>query len=124
MTFLKKLGQIILQGAAIAAGIGPMAKVLIPGDNDDRIIDWVNDGLVQVASIITTVEAVGQVLNQPGPEKLRAASPLVAQIVLKSSVVAGRKIADPVKFQAGCQKIADGMADVLNSIDADEAKTT
>ena len=114
MTFLKKLGVVLLKATEIIVGFGPT----IPAKYQALGTTIVSD-LKAIETIIVQVEGVGQVLGLPGPDKLRAASPLVAQMVLQSSVVAGRKIADPALFQRGAQKIADGMADVLNSLKDD-----
>jgi hypothetical protein len=114
MTFLKKLGSILLRATEIAAGFAPIAQMSFPGQSDK--IQTVSNDLAQIANIIVTVEAVGQSLNLPGAQKLQAAAPQVAQIILQSAVLSNHKIANTVLFQGGCQKIADGMADVLNSL--------
>ena len=110
MTFLKKLGQIILKGTQIILGFAPLVQQMIPG----------SAGLVseftQIAGIIAQVEVMGQALGIAGPDKLRAAAPAVAQIVLQSSVMLHREIADPVKFNTACATIAGGFADLLNSL--------
>jgi hypothetical protein len=68
--------------------------------------------------VITMVEAIGQAASvpMPGAEKLKVATPLVAQIILSSSMLAQHKIGDEVLFRQGCTSIASGMADVLNSL--------
>lgn len=114
--FLKTFGKVVLKGIAIINGFAPTAKALIPGDKDDRIIDIVSQDLAQIADIITTTEAIGQTLNLPGTQKLDAAAPLVAQVILKSAVLANHQIANPSLFSQGARKIADGFADVLNSL--------
>jgi hypothetical protein len=62
------------------------------------------------------VEVFGNDWNTPGPDKLKAASPLVAQIIHQSEMLAGKKIDDKVLFAAGVEKITSGMADILNSV--------
>lgn len=121
MTFLKKLGLIVAKGTAALMGLDPIIKQLLP-DAGDKIVDVVEHDLVQIAAVIGTVEAVGVSLQLPGPQKLAAAGPLVGQVVLKSSLLAGKKIANPELFQRGCTKLGDGMADVLNSLHEDGAK--
>lgn len=115
MKFLTRLGQILIKATEIAIGFAPLAKVGLPGQSEK--IDTISTDLAEIANIIATVEAMGQALALPGIQKLTAASPLVAQIILKSSVLANHKVANPVLFQQGCQKVADGMADVLNSLE-------
>lgn len=112
MTFLKKLGQVILRGTEMFAGVSP----LIPPQYKEKTTSVV-DTLGQVGHIIVSVEAFGQTLNIAGADKLKAAAPLVAQIILASDMLTGKKIDDPVKFLAGVTKITDGMADIINSLD-------
>lgn len=114
MTFLKKLGSIIAKGLQLAGQF----EGLIPA-NVAQTYTIVKNELVQIAKVIIDVEVMGQALSLPGAQKLTAATPAVAQIILDSAILAHRKIADEALFKAGAQKIADGMADVLNSIKDD-----
>jgi hypothetical protein len=117
MTFLKKLGQILLKATEIVAGFQPLIASTFPGVSGP--VQVASRDLAQIADIIAQVEAMGQALGQPGADKLRAAAPLVAQVILQSSLLAQRQIADPMLFKVGAQKVADGMADVLNSLKDD-----
>ncbi|HKQ52090.1 MAG TPA: hypothetical protein VJT74_06965 [Pyrinomonadaceae bacterium] len=122
MKFLSKLGQAILKGIAIVSGIAPMISQ-IPGVSG--AVQTISQDLAQIAQIIAQVEVIGQKLGHGGPDKLAAAAPLVEQVILQSALLANRKIdknrAD--LFTQGSKKIADGMADVLNSLHEDEVKT-
>lgn len=113
MGFLKKLGNILLKITQVVTGVGPILG------GKAGAVDTVIDKLTQIGEVVTLVEAFGQAVSQPLPgiEKLKGVTPVVAQIILTSSLVAGRKIADPVKFEAGAQQIAAGVADVLNSLE-------
>ncbi len=114
MTFLKKLGIILLKGTQLLTGLGP----LIPGYNPTmgaKIIDT----LERISAIIVNVEAFGAVLNTPGADKLKAATPLVTQIILQSDLMIKKKISNPVLFASGCTKVTDGMAEILNSVKDD-----
>jgi len=117
MKFLTKLGQILRKGLEIYTGFSPIISGMISGSGN--VVQTISRDLTEIANIITTVEVIGQTLNQAGPDKLKAATPLVAQVILQSSILANHKIGDPALFQAGCQKLADGMADVLNSLHDD-----
>lgn len=116
MKFLSKLGSIIGKVTAIATGIAP----LFPQYNKEtgKVVDTLNG----IASVVMNAEVIGQVLNLPGADKLKGVTPLVAQILLSSDMMAGKKINDPILFKAGAEKIASGIADVLNSIKDDEIK--
>lgn len=119
MTWLKKFGQIVLKVTEVVSGFAPLIQTTVP--NSANVVREVQSDLAAVAAVIANVEAVGQVANMPGADKLKAATPLVAQVLLQSSVLAQHKIANPALFQSGAQKIADGMADVLNALKDDVA---
>lgn len=116
MNFLKQLGSIVLKVTQIATGIAP----LIGGNAQTQRIEatTIND-LTAIGSIIAQVEAMGQALQLSGTQKLTAAGPLVAQIVLKSELLANRKIADEAAFTKACNGLASDMADLLNSLHGD-----
>jgi len=115
MKFLTKLGQILLQATSIVTGFAPLAKIALPGQSGT--IDTISQDLAEIAQAVAMMEAIGQELKLPGAQKLQGVSPLVAQIILRSAIVANHKIHDPALFQQGAQKVADGMADVLNSLE-------
>ncbi len=112
MKFLTKIGVILLKATAVVSGIAPF----IPSSQQGTF-QIVSRDLEQVSQIIVQAELFGQALSLAGPDKLKAATPAVAQIILQSSILANHKINDAVLFKQGCQKIADGMADVLNSLE-------
>lgn len=114
MKFLTRLGMILNQGLQIAGVVAPAVKVLFPGQADK--VEVISQDLAQVAEVIVQVEAFGQALSLPGPQKLQASVGPVTQILLRSALVANHKVADEALFKAGAQKIADGMADILNSL--------
>jgi hypothetical protein len=121
MTWLKKAGLILAKVTEILIGFGPIVSSIIPGDKDDKVIQVATHELTQIAQIVTQVEVMAGALSQPlpGDQKLLMATPAVAQIILQSSMMAHHKIADPVKFKAGCASIASGMADVLYALKDD-----
>lgn len=119
MTFLKKLGSIIAKGVQIALGVAPAFEGLMPAST----AAIVQQDLTQLSGIITTVEAMGQALSLSGNQKLTAAGPLVAQLIMQSSVMVGKKVADPTLFQKACTEYAQATVDLLNSLHADNAQT-
>ena len=118
ISFLKKLGGAIAKGVSIG---GAVAAIAAP-DKFKPVIAKGLDTLSRVGDVVIQTEALAQSLSGPvaGADKLKAASPIAAAMILESSLVAGRKIADQALFTQGCQKITDGMADILNSIDGSE----
>ncbi len=108
MRFLKKLGSIILKGAKLVLGIGSSLP-----QGSSKIIDK----LSEIMDVILQFQFFGLALGLPGSQKLKAAGPAVAQIILSSAILANRKIDDKALFAQGTTKIANGMADILNSLD-------
>jgi len=105
MSFLTKVGTIINTGVKAVSVLGPTLAPI-----------GVSDTFVQIAHLITTIEAAGQAINAKGADKLLMAAPVVSQIVLQSDLMIGKNIADPKKFQTAVAGIASNMADLLNSI--------
>lgn len=121
MGWLKKAGLIIGQVTAAVVGLGPLITAFTPTKKDDDAMPIIADTLNQLAGIVTTVEAMAGALTMPlpGDQKLLMATPLVAQVILQSSLMARHKIDDPIKFKAGCAAIASGIADVMSSLKDD-----
>jgi hypothetical protein len=114
MKLLSKIGQIVLKTTQLLLGFGPLINSTFP-DASGKVVAVV-DKLTEISDVIIKVEVFGQALNLQGSDKLKAAGPMVAQIILSSAILADKKIADPVLFARGCTNIAGGMADVLNSL--------
>jgi hypothetical protein len=120
MTFLKKLGQFLAKAAAIELGLGPLLQPFL-GSAAPAVAVAVND-LTQVAQIATMVEAVNQTAGS-GADKLKAATPLVLQILRTSQAFAGKKIADEPLAEDGASDIVTGIVKFMNAIHPDEVKT-
>lgn len=119
MASLKWLSKV---GAAIAKGlqyVGPLAGIvqLTPSKKDDQVVAVVQGEMEQLAGVIVTIEAAGQVIGAGGPQKLQMAAPLIANAITRSSLMVGKNIANEGLFIQGSTKIADGLADVLNALD-------
>ena len=111
MKWLTKIGNILVKGIQIANGVSPFLS-----GKSGEIAGKVTSELEQISDVIIQAELFGQILGTPGPDKLKASAPAVAQILLKSAIVAKHKITDEALFMRGATKIADGMADVMNSL--------
>lgn len=130
MSFLSKFGEIVHKVEGVLESVSPVAglvgatvKALIPGNKEDKVVDYItNDGIAAASNVVKNVEAFGQALSLPGADKLKAAAGPMAQVLLQSSVFAGKKIKDPELFKQGATKIADGMADCWNAVDDSEVK--
>lgn len=120
MTFLKKLGQLLLKGTTLAAGVYPLVQPLLGSKAGAAVGTVVND-LNLIAGQVNTIELA--LSGKIGADKFAALLPLVAQIIRTSELVSGKEIADEAKFQAGVGEVAQGVVDILNSIHEKEAKT-
>jgi hypothetical protein len=128
LSILKAVGK----GALTVSGllqnkIVIAAEALLPA-KAQPVVSEIN----QIASEIAVAEAIGQKMKDnfaatPQPAgatladvslaKARAVLPGVQEILRESNLLAGRKVADEDRFTLGCQKIIDGMVDVLDSVE-------
>ena len=120
LTFLKKLGAILANAAGIFAGIGPIIAPYLGSDANKYVGGVVND-LTSIGQVVLQVEAVIQTPGS-GADKLKAATPLVIQILKTSQLVSGKQIADEALFEKGAAEVTQGVVDILNSIHPDAAQ--
>jgi hypothetical protein len=117
LSFLKKLGNIIATVAGIFAGFAPILEKTVPATG--QVLQVVNKDLAAVADAVTTAEALGQMSGMDGAAKAKYVAPIVAQIILSGSIVAGKKIANQALFLQGCGNLGGAVADILNSLHED-----
>jgi hypothetical protein len=123
MTFLKKLGSVLLKIVGIAAGVGPIVGPLLGSGESAKVTGTIVNDLTSIGSVVTMIEtAFGAVPGSTGAQKLQAAIPLVGNIIKTSELVVGKKIANEALFTQSIQEITQGMVDLLNSIDQSEVK--
>lgn len=123
MSFLKKLGQLLVNVAGIAVGIGPIIGPFLGSGKAGQVTGTVVNDLTAIGSLIVQIESVGNVAGLTGPQKLKAVIPLVTNVVRTSELVSGKKIANEALFTQACTEYAQATVDLLNSIHGDEAKT-
>lgn len=116
ISWLKKIGQGIVMGLKLEAGLSPFIQQAYP--QAAGAIQKVDSELTQLVGVITTVEAVGTALGLPGTDKARAAGPLIGQLIQQSAFMIGKEIADPVAYAKACQALSGDFADLLNSLKA------
>lgn len=121
MSFLKKLGQLLAGAVAIATGIGPIIQPFLGGGKAAAIEAAAVNDLTQISQIILMVEAVNQAPGS-GADKLKAATPLVLQILRTSQAFSGKKIKDEALAEKGAADIVTGIVEFYNAIDEGEAK--
>lgn len=123
-SWLKKVGEIAAKGAIAVSGAErflPVIRAFLPKGAQDEL-QVIEDTLPKIAKAIEDAEIIGAALQLPGTQKLTAAAPLVGQVLLKSPMFRGKKVQDQALFLRACTKIADGIADLLNSFGADEVE--
>lgn len=123
MKFLTKLAEIFAKGLQIVGVFAPTIEKVLPGPAA-AVVQTVSKDLSEMAQVILDAEQVGVALQLKGPDKLKAATPGIADIILESALLANHKIANPDLFSQGATKIADGMADVVNSLHTDGITVT
>ena len=123
MTFLKKLGTILLNVAGIATGVGPIIMPFLGSGKAAQVEGKVVNDLTSIGSLIVQIEtAFAAVPGSTGAQKLQAATPLVANVIRTSEMVSGKKIANEALFMQAVTEYTQATVDLLNSIHADEAK--
>lgn|SRR5678815_1839714 len=122
MTFLKKLGTILLNVAGIAVGIGPIIGPLLGSGKAGQVVGTGINDLTAIGSIIVQIEtAFAAVPGSTGAQKLQASIPLIANIIKTSQMVVGKKIANEALFTKAVQEYAQATVDLLNSLDQNAA---
>lgn len=124
MTFLKKLGSILVNVAGIAIGVGPIITPFLGSSKAGTIVKTGTNDLTLIAQLIAQIEvAFAAVPGSTGAQKLQASIPLIANVIKTSEVVAGKKIANEALFTQAITEYAQATVDLLNSIDQNEAKS-
>lgn len=123
LTLLKKIGQVIVKGAAVEAGFAPLVAPLL-GSKASAAVGTVTNDLTAAAQVVTQVEAIGQTTGLTGAQKLAAAIPLITNIINTSELISGKNVANRQLFAQGCSEITQGVVDLLNSLDQNNVKTS
>lgn len=113
MTFLSKIGKILLGISEAAIGIMPVLQPLLGSKGNSTIVTAEND-LTAIGTLAIQIETALQ--GQSGPAKLQALIALVGPIIKTSQLVSGQTIANPTLFQTGVNEVSQGVVDILNSI--------
>lgn len=120
MSFLKKFATTALKVVGVASGFLSLTQGAVQGTPAADTVQKITDDFTKIAGAIVTVETVVTAVGNPalsGPDKLRAAVPLVAQVIQQSEIMVGHKIKDEAKFTKAVEGIASNMADLLNSLE-------
>lgn len=114
MSFLKKLGTVVLKIVGIASGLLPAIQGAIP---QTATVQTVEDKLNKAFGVIVTAEQMFAATGtaKTGSDKLKAATPFVAALVQNVELLSGKKPKDDALFQDAVTRMTSAMADVLNS---------
>lgn len=123
VSILKKIGTVIVDGAAIGSEIMgfPFVSQLLTGLNPkiSGTVTTVTSDLNTIAGIITTAEAMFPSVAgaKTGSQKLAAVTPVVQNALQAwaTSNLPGKKSKDPALFTKAAGEISQGMVDLLNS---------
>lgn len=114
MTWLKKIGTILAAGFGVVKIFAPAIAAAVP------VAVPVVGEIAQVGQVIVDIEAGFAAAfgadAKKGSDKLRAATPLVAQIIHASQLMAHKKVKNEAAFTKACEGITSNFADLLNSI--------
>lgn len=120
LSVLKKIGQVIVSGAAIGSEVMgfPFVSQLLSGLNPKvgQVVTTVTSDLGAIASAISTAEIMFPA-SGTGAQKLAAVTPIVQQAlqIWATSNLPGKKPKDPIMLNKAASEIAQGMVDLLNS---------
>ena len=125
MTFLKKLGQVLLKIVGIAAGVGPIITPFLGSGEASKVVTAGVNDLTAIGQVVVQIEtAFAAIPNATGAQKLQAAIPLVGNIIKTSELVINKKIANEALFTQAIQEYAQATVDLLNSLHEDGVKTS
>jgi hypothetical protein len=118
--FLSKLAQIGKVAGQLVGIFAPTIQMAFPGTG--AVVGKILDISGKFNEIIIQVELGASALTTPlpGAVKLQLAIPAFSEAILSSAGIAGKKIADPILYRQGVEKVASGWADILNSLDDGE----
>lgn len=117
MGWLKKFGQTAIKVVGLASGVLPMINGMATAVSAGNTT--VTSDLTKIGAVVSTVEVVGQAVTSglSGPDKLKAAVPLVAQIVQTSELMAGKKIKNETEFTGAVQDYVNATVRLLNALE-------
>jgi hypothetical protein len=131
--WLKVVGLDLVKGFEIVSGIEPLIAGLLPaGSAAAGVAQTVSADLAQIGNIIVSVEGAAASVAAAAPaagaaltaaQKLAAAVPGVTQVILQSTLLAGRTIENQSLFTASVAQVINGIVGILNSLHANVATT-
>jgi hypothetical protein len=109
MSWLKKIGSVVLKITGLWQAVAPLVTDLLPGGSEVKAI----------INVIVTGEQMFAAAYGPdakkGSDKLRAATPFVAQVIQASAFFQGKKLQNEALAADAFTRITAAFADLLNA---------
>lgn len=121
MKFLSKLLEYFTKGLMYFQGFSQVATQINPSLGGP--VQVVSKDLGEIFDTTWDAEKIVAAMKDPtktGADKAAIAGPLIADIILQSSALAGHEVANPDLFNQGVAKITSGAADIVNSLKIDK----
>jgi hypothetical protein len=109
MPWLKKIGTVVLKIVGLWDAVAPLAGRLIPGAGEITAIVSVLASAEQMFAAAFGADA------KKGSDKLRAATPFVAQLIQASAAFQGKTLKDGKLAEQAFTQITSAFADLLNA---------
>lgn len=122
MSFLAKLGKWILEGLGVVSALSDTGVVKLPGLGSVQVL---SKDLTEMANIVLALEVAIQAKTLTIDQALQVEAAQIAQIILASSILAGKHLSDPTLItgpNGAAVDFANGVAKILKAINPDEAK--
>lgn len=116
VSFLKRAGQILANVASVEAGLEPIFKGALPASAGPTIDKA--DLLFKQVVAIEGAFAAAFPTGQTGAQKLIASASLIGPVLQSVDTIRGKSIANEAAYQKAVQTIAGGIADLMNSLNA------
>jgi hypothetical protein len=109
MSLLKSVGSVVLKIVGLWPKVAPLVAMAIPGASE---IGGIANILFSTEQLFTSAFGPGA---KKGSDKLRAATPQVAQLIQASSMFQGKAIKDEALAEKAFTAITSDFADLLNA---------
>jgi hypothetical protein len=130
MNFLKKFGGVLARIAGVGSQVAPLASAVagaVASASGNQTVKSVAGEIGAIGGVITSIEGAFQAAQsdpsaKTGPDKLKAAVPLVGNIIRSSELLAGKAVANESAFEQAVSGITSSFADLLNALEVSPAK--
>jgi hypothetical protein len=119
MGWLTKIAQAALKIVGVVTGFAPIIQGAVAGTSAASTVNSITDDFTKLGGVVTSVETIAQSLQGDASveDKVKAALPLVSQVIQASELLTGKKIADESAYQTALTQITTGVFTLLNAIE-------